>query len=142
MMFGGGGGLRWPRRSAGLGRLGPARSPGIPHELQDGVDELLATEPEYAEPDIVFSQNSSERELKRLSLWRLLTKYPGMLALAGVLVVVVAVASQVGPKLTEYAINNGMTPRATSTSPWWSGRPSPTWSSWSSPRWPSASRSR
>ena len=83
---------------------------GIPHELQDGVDKLLATEPEYAEPDIVFTQNGSERDLKRLSLWRLLTKYPGMLALAGLLVVVIAVASQVGPKLTEYAINNGMTP--------------------------------
>ncbi len=40
----------------------------------------------------------------------MLTKYPGMLALAGILVVVIAVASQVGPKLTEYAINNGMTP--------------------------------
>ena len=55
-------------------------------------------------------QNGSEDELKRLTLWRLLTKYPGMLALAGLLVVVISVASQVGPKLTEYAINNGMTP--------------------------------
>ena len=36
---------------------------GIPSELQDGVDKLLATEPEYAEPDIVFSQNASEPEL-------------------------------------------------------------------------------
>jgi ATP-binding cassette, subfamily B, bacterial len=110
MMFGGGGG-------GGFGGQGGAQAAaanglpfaGIPHELQDGVDKLLASEPEYAEPDIVFNQNSSERELKRLSLWRLLTKYPGMLALAGVLVVVVAVASQVGPKLTEYAINDGMT---------------------------------
>ena len=110
MMFGGGGG-------GGFGGPGGAQASaasglpfaGIPHELQDGVDKLLATEPEYAEPDIVFSQNSSERELKRLSLWRLLTKYPGMLALAGVLVVVVAVAAQVGPSLTEYAINNGLT---------------------------------
>ena len=109
MMFGGGGG-------GGFGGPGGAQASaasglpfaGIPHELQDGVDKLLATEPEYAEPDIVFSQNSSERELKRLSLWRLLTKYPGMLALAGFLVVVIAVASQVGPTLTEYAINNGM----------------------------------
>jgi len=111
MMFGGGGG-------GGFGGPGGAQASaanglpfaGIPHELQDGVDKLLATEPEYAEPDIVFRQNSSETELKRLSLGRLLTKYPGMLALAGVLVVVVAVASQVGPKLTEYAINNGMSP--------------------------------
>ena len=110
MMFGGGGG-------GGFGGPGGAQASaanglpfaGIPSELQDGVDTLLATEPEYAEPDIVFSQNSSERELKRLSLGRLLTKYPGMLVLAGVLVVVVAVASQVGPSLTEYAINNGMT---------------------------------
>jgi ATP-binding cassette, subfamily B, bacterial len=110
MMFGGGGG-------GGFGGPGGAQASaasglpfaGIPHELQDGVDKLLATEPEHAEPDIVFSQNSSERELKRLSLWRLLTKYPGMLALAGVLVVVVAVAAQVGPSLTEYAINNGLT---------------------------------
>ena len=109
MMFGGGGG-------GGFGGPGGAQASaasglpfaGIPHELQSGVDKLLATEPEYAEPDIVFSQTSSETELKRLSLWRLLTKYPGMLALAGVLVVVVAVASQVGPTLTEYAINNGM----------------------------------
>jgi ATP-binding cassette, subfamily B, bacterial len=110
MMFGGGGG-------GGFGGPGGAQASaanglpfaGIPHELQGGVDKLLATEPEYAEPDIVFHQNSSETELKRLSLWRLLTKYPGMLALAGVLVVVVAVASQVGPSLTEYAVNNGMT---------------------------------
>jgi ATP-binding cassette subfamily B protein len=110
MMFGGGGG-------GGFGGPGGAQASaasglpfaGIPHELQDGVDKLLAVEPEYAEPDIVFSQNSSESELKRLSLWRLLTKYPGMLTLAGVLVVVIAVASQVGPTLTEYAINNGMT---------------------------------
>jgi len=74
------------------------------------VDKLLVSEPEYADPDIVFTQNGSEADLKRLSLWRLLTKYPGMLTLAGLLVVVVAVASQIGPKLTEYAINNGMTP--------------------------------
>jgi ATP-binding cassette, subfamily B, bacterial len=110
MMFGGGGG-------GGFGGPGGAQASaasglpfaGIPPELQDGVDKLLVSEPEYAEPDIVFSQNSSEAELKRLSLWGLLTKYPGMLALAGILVVVIAVASQVGPKLTEYAINDGLT---------------------------------
>jgi ATP-binding cassette, subfamily B, bacterial len=75
MMFGGGGG-------GGFGGPGGAQASaanglpfaGIPHELQGGVDKLLATEPEYAEPDIVFHQNSSELELKRLSLWRLLPK--------------------------------------------------------------------
>jgi ATP-binding cassette, subfamily B, bacterial len=110
MMFGGGGG-------GGFGGPGGAAASaasglpfaGIPPELQDGVDRLLATERDYADPDIVFTPNGSEAELKRLSLWRLLTKYPGMLSLAGLLVVVIAVASQIGPKLTEYAINNGMT---------------------------------
>jgi ATP-binding cassette subfamily B protein len=81
---------------------------GIPTELQSGVDRLLASEPEYAEPDIVFRQNGSEAELKRLTLWRLLTKYPMMLVMAGLLVVVISVASQTGPKLTEIAINDGM----------------------------------
>ena len=83
---------------------------GIPSELQSGVDRLVASEPEYAEPDIMFEQNANEDELKRLTLWRLLTKYPGMLVLAGILIVVISVAGQVGPKLTEYAINNGMSP--------------------------------
>ena len=67
MMFGGGGG-------GGFGGPGGAQASaasglpfaGIPPELQDGVDKLLATEPEYADPDIVFSQNSSDAELKRL----------------------------------------------------------------------------
>ncbi|MBV8463589.1 MAG: hypothetical protein JO368_09865, partial [Acidimicrobiales bacterium] len=88
----GGGGLG--AIGSGPGRPGVSGLPfaGIPSELQDGVDRLLASEPEYSEPDIVFSQNASETELKRLSLWRLLTKYRGMLLLAGLLVVVIAVA--------------------------------------------------
>ncbi len=104
-----GGGLGGP-----MGRPGAPGSglpfAGIPYELQAGVDKLLAGEPEYPEPDVVFSQNGSEADLKRLSLWRLLTKYPGMLWLAGVLVVVIAVASQAGPYLTGLAIDNGMSP--------------------------------
>jgi len=107
--FGGGGFAGGP---GAVGSSAAAGLPfaGIPSELQSGVDRLVASEPEYAEPDIVFEQNGSEEELKRLTLWRLLTKYPGMLSLAGLLVVVISVAGQVGPKLTEYAINNGMSP--------------------------------
>ena len=81
---------------------------GIPSELQGGVDRLLASEPEYAEPDIVFNHNGSEDDLKRLSLWLLLTKYPGMLILSGFLVVVISVAAQTGPKLTQIAIDDGL----------------------------------
>jgi ATP-binding cassette, subfamily B, bacterial len=108
-MFGGpGGGFGGGPGGAAASAANGLPFAGIPSELQGGVDKLLASEPEYAEPDIVFTQNSSEADLKRLSLWRLLVKYPGMLILAGLLVVVIAVASQIGPKLTEYAINSGM----------------------------------
>jgi ATP-binding cassette subfamily B protein len=106
--FGGGGGMVGGPGAVGSSAAAGLPFAGIPAELQAGVDRLLATETEYAEPDIVFEQNANEQELKRLSLWRLLVKYPWMLGLAGVLVVVISVAGQVGPKLTEYAINNGM----------------------------------
>jgi ATP-binding cassette, subfamily B, bacterial len=113
MSWGGGGiGGGFGGAPGGFGRPAAPGLPfaGIPSELQDGVDRLLASEPEYAEPDIVFQQNGSEADLKRLTLWRLLTKYPGMLAVAGLLVVVISVAAQTGPKLTEIAINDGMSP--------------------------------
>ncbi len=113
MTWGGGmGGGGFGGAPGGFGRPAAPGLPfaGIPSELQSGVDRLVASEPEYAEPDITFEQNANEEELRRLTLWRLLTKYPGMLVLAGLLVVVISVAGQVGPKLTEYAINNGMTP--------------------------------
>ena len=107
---GGGGGLGGGPGAVGSSAAAGLPFAGIPPELQDGVDRLVASEPEYAEPNIVFEQNANEEELKRLTLGHLLTKYPGMLVLAGLLVVVISVAGQIGPKLTEYAINNGMSP--------------------------------
>jgi len=106
----GGGGLGGA--PGGFGRPAAPGLPfaGIPSELQDGVDRLVASEPEYETPTLTFEQNANEEELKRLTLWRLLTKYRGMLLLSGFLVVVISVAGQVGPKLVEYAINSGMTP--------------------------------
>jgi ATP-binding cassette, subfamily B, bacterial len=106
---GGGGGLGGP---GAVGTSAAAGLPfaGIPQELQEGVDRLLESEPEHPAPDITFQQNGSEEEIRRLTLWRLLTKYPGMLLWAGLLVVVIAVVSQVGPKLTEIAIDDGMSP--------------------------------
>jgi ATP-binding cassette subfamily B protein len=103
-----GGGLAGP---GGFGRSAAPGLPfaGIPSELQSGVDRLLTSEPEYPEPEILFDQNANEVELKRLTLWRLLTKYRGMLLLAGLFVVVISVASQMGPELTGYAIDHGMT---------------------------------
>jgi ATP-binding cassette subfamily B protein len=109
MTWGGGFGGGAP---GGFGRPAAPGLPfgGIPSELQDGVDRLLASEPDHPDPDIVFSQNGSDEEIRRLSLWRLISKYPGMTALAALFVVVIAVLSQTGPKLTEIAINDGMNP--------------------------------
>jgi ATP-binding cassette subfamily B protein len=76
--------------------------------MQAGVDELLAEEPQQDELKVSFSHVRSASERRSLSLWHLLTEYPGMLALSGLLVVLLAFVTQVGPKLTEYAINDGM----------------------------------
>jgi ATP-binding cassette subfamily B protein len=102
--------MTWGMGGGAPGGFGRPAAPGlpfagIPSELQGGVDRLLQSEPDYPEPDLVFTQNGTEMEGRRLTLWRLLMEYPGMLALAGVLVVVIAVVSQAGPKLTEIAIN-------------------------------------
>jgi ATP-binding cassette subfamily B protein len=83
---------------------------GIPSELQDGVDTLLADEPVHPDPDLAFSQRSSDQERKRLTLTRLLTEYPRTLIWASILVVVISIVAQLGPKLTEIAINDGMSP--------------------------------
>src|SRR5580693_1768670 len=100
MAFGGGWG-------GGVG-AGPPGAPvaglpfgGIPPELQAGVDRLLADEPERGESDISFSQQETSQEGGRLTLWRLLIRYPRMLVVSGVLIVILSVALQVGPKLTE-----------------------------------------
>ena len=83
---------------------------GIPHELQAGVDLLLAEEPERGEPDVEFTQLPSEHESKKLTLTSLLMEYPGMCALAAVLVGLIAIFTQLGPSLVSYAINHGLTP--------------------------------
>ncbi|HLN15536.1 MAG TPA: ABC transporter ATP-binding protein [Acidimicrobiales bacterium] len=83
---------------------------GIPSELQKGVDELLDEEPEHGEPDVTFTQVVPPSDRRTLTLWRLLSEYPGMLVLAGILIMIIAFTMQLGPKFTEYAINNGMIP--------------------------------
>jgi ATP-binding cassette subfamily B protein len=107
MVFGGGWG-------GGVGS-GPPGAPvaglpfgGIPPELQAGVDTLLADEPEQRESDLVFTQQPAPDEGGQLTLWRLMARYPRMLVTSGVLIVVLSVALQVGPKLTEIAINDGL----------------------------------
>ncbi len=108
----GGGGFGPPMGGGGpQGRPGSGLPfAGIPSELQEGVDRLLAEEPDHGDPGLHFTQRPSAEERRRLTLWRLLTEYPGMLVLAAGLVVIVSVAAQAGPLLTQIAINQGMAP--------------------------------
>ncbi|HEX3947014.1 MAG TPA: ABC transporter ATP-binding protein [Acidimicrobiales bacterium] len=108
----GGGGFGGPMGGGGRPGASGVGLPfgGIPSELQAGVDRLLADEPAEVEPDLVFTQRPAPGDDRRLTLWRLLTEYPGMLVLAALLVVVVSVVAQTGPKLIEIAINQGMSP--------------------------------
>ena len=70
----------WSEPMGGGGAAGAAQAglpfAGIPPELQDGVDQLLAAEPDHGEPDITFTHQASAHEKERLSLWRLLTRVP------------------------------------------------------------------
>ncbi len=113
MSWGGGMAGGFGGAPGGFGRPAAPGLPfaGIPSELQDGVDRLLASEPDYAEPDIVFHQNGSERRAPP----------PDPLATADQVPAPCSpwpacwwwsssIASQTGPKLTEIAINDGMTP--------------------------------
>ncbi len=84
---------------------------GIPPERQEGVNKILASEPVHLEPDVHFSYQPDASSKRRLSFTMLLTRYPGRLAWATVLVAVVALATQAGPKLTQLAIDDGMLER-------------------------------
>ena len=109
VMFGGGG----PPIGGG-GPPGSAQAGlpfgGIPHELQEGVDLLLADEPDRGESQVEFTQLPGPNESKHLSLTSLLMEYPGMLVAAGALVAIISLATQLGPSLVSYAINHGLTP--------------------------------
>jgi len=110
-MFGGGGGGGFGGRPGGT----PAGNPGnglpfagIPPELQDGVDTLLKTEPEYAEPTARFSYQMTANERRKMTLRQLVLEHWHLAALAGVLVTIVSLANQAGPALIDRAINDGM----------------------------------
>ena len=110
MGWGGGGGF-WGG-GGGFGGSRPAGMPfgGIPSELQEGVDAILKEEPPSVPHDMTFSMEPDASERQRLTLWKLLTQHPRLLAWCTILVVIVATTSQVGPALIEYAINHGMLP--------------------------------
>ncbi|HZT67750.1 MAG TPA: ABC transporter ATP-binding protein [Acidimicrobiales bacterium] len=103
---GGAGFAGGPRSAANPG--GGLPFAGIPPELQAGVDKLLTSEPDHGEPRARFSYRASAREGRRLTLRWLLFEHWHLGALAVLLVTVVSVANQAGPRLIDAGINHGM----------------------------------
>jgi ATP-binding cassette subfamily B protein len=83
---------------------------GIPPELQQGVDKLLAEEPDHGEPTARFTYRSDDDSGRHLTLRALIFRHWQLGAFALVLVTIVSVTNQAGPALIEYGINHGMLP--------------------------------
>jgi ATP-binding cassette subfamily B protein len=84
---------------------------GVPGELGRRIDEVLADEPDHAEPDEVFEQ--SEGPQPEFTLRSFLKPHRGAMAVAFVLVVIETVALQAGPLLTQIGIDDGVTAKNT-----------------------------
>jgi len=81
---------------------------GIPPELQTGVDKLLKDEPDHGEPTARFSYRKASDGYERLTLRSLLVRHWHLGLLAILLVGVVSIANQAGPKLIDMGITSGM----------------------------------
>jgi ATP-binding cassette, subfamily B, bacterial len=107
MMMGGGGHMGGGA-PGGFGRPATPGLPfaGIPPELQERVDKLLATEPDTEAPHVPFSHADYDR--RPLRLRSLLA--PHWLALLGafLLVILETAAMQIGPLLTQIGIDDGI----------------------------------
>jgi ATP-binding cassette subfamily B protein len=81
---------------------------GVPSELRASVEALLEDEPAHAEPTASFRQQPDGRDLKRLSIWRLVFTHWRLGIGSVLLVAIVSVAGQAGPRLVAAAIDQGM----------------------------------
>jgi ATP-binding cassette subfamily B protein len=82
---------------------------GVPEELQDEADRVLATEPRWPEPTIGFAHTGGDT--RPLTFVRILaTQRRTLLLLAG-LVVAETLTLQAGPALTQIGIDDGIAPR-------------------------------
>ncbi|HEY5317307.1 MAG TPA: ABC transporter ATP-binding protein [Solirubrobacteraceae bacterium] len=81
---------------------------GIPSELQEGVDRLLAEEPDHVEPTATFSHRPTVLDSARLTLRGLIFRHWHLGAAAALLVTIVSIANQAGPELLKIGIDKGM----------------------------------
>ncbi len=85
---------------------------GVPTELVDRVEDILATEPDHPAPDIHFTQ--IEHDEAPFTLRRFLNTRRAALLGAFALVGIETLAAQAGPLLTQRAIDKGIMAASTS----------------------------
>src|ERR1700731_713096 len=100
MAWGGG----WGGGGAGAmfgGRGSPSGLPfgGIPSELAEDAEKLLRDEPQHPASAIHFSPRPDASERQRLTLPRMLSRYPRLVLNGSLLVIVTGVLLQAGPLL-------------------------------------------
>ncbi len=110
MAWGGGGGFGPPGGGGRPGQVAGLPFAGIPPEMMKGVENLLAKEPEHEVFAVDFS-NVTPEEQKGFTLTKLLKPHWWALAIGVVLVAVETISLQVGPQLTQRAIDKGMLTR-------------------------------
>jgi ATP-binding cassette subfamily B protein len=82
---------------------------GIPEDLADGVAKLEAAEPDHGDPRAPFDPVADDGG--RISLGRMLTGHPGLLAASMVAVLVETLLLQAGPYLVQVGIDHGIAGR-------------------------------
>src|SRR3954453_7301989 len=92
----------------GFGASRPEGLPfaGIPPEIEESVDKLLATEPDHGEPEITFSHRAGDD--RPLTMRRLLAAHLPAVWLCAFVVVVEVATLQSGPYLTQLGIDKGI----------------------------------
>src|SRR5204863_265996 len=92
----------------GFGAARPEGLPfaGIPPEIADQVDKLLAGEPDHGDPHISFTHQITER--RPLTMRRMFATHKPAAILCALIVVVEVASLQSGPYLTQLGIDKGI----------------------------------
>jgi ATP-binding cassette, subfamily B, bacterial len=106
MAWGGGGPMGGVPGAVATSRAAGLPFAGVPDELRERVDGLLAGEPEHPEPAVTFAHRTPDR--RPFTLRRFVRPHVGALAVAVALVVLETVAGQAGPLLTQIGIDRGV----------------------------------
>ena len=108
-MWGGGvgGGMR-PGAWGGAGNAtgGGAPFAGVPPELEEAVNKLVATEPDHGEPNAVFTQRATDTRV--LTLRRMILDRKRVALLSLIFLTVESIGFQTGPYLTQIGIDDGL----------------------------------